>query len=195
MKKAALITLTLVLGWQPPASAVVVYDFEPIPEFTLTPFVHPGAITATFSSVDDPAFFVFDAGFSALTGHVLLDGDPLFHTLDIVLSSPVTSMALLFALNDPGATTSLLLTAFSGGIGGTVVGMTSAMGVVPPGFSFPEGSLFFAGGVFDAVSISSTAMDFALDDIMVTEVPEPTSLVLMLAGLAGVALVRRRVSR
>src|SRR5687768_7339093 len=87
---------------------------------------------------------------------------------------------------------------FWAGLGGTPVGSTSGTGTVPPGFTFPEGSVSFPAETFDAVRITSTAIDFAVDNINVeadTVMPEPGSIALTLSGLAGVVAVSRRHRR
>jgi PEP-CTERM motif-containing protein len=193
--KAAVIALAIVFGGLSQASASVIYDFEAVPLGTATPFVHPGAVTASFSSLDDPAFFVTSSFFSSLTGHVLLDADPPQHRLDIAFSGPVDSISLSFALNaSAGAPSQIFILAYQGSVNGAVLATNVATGVVPPGFTFPEGSLSISGVTFNAVSLFSTAQDFAVDNIEVTTpVPEPTSLGLVLAGLASAIALTRHV--
>jgi PEP-CTERM motif-containing protein len=195
--KPAVIALAIVFGGLSPASAGVIYDFEAVPLGTATPFVHPGAVTGAFSSVDGPAFFVASSFFSSLTGHVLLDADAPQHRLDIVFSSPVDSISLLFALNASAAAPSqIFINAYGGALNGPVLATNFATGVVPAGFSFPEGSLSLSGVTFKAVTLFSTAQDFAVDDIQVTTpVPEPSSVSLALVGLAGALVLTRHLNR
>src|SRR5205814_943359 len=116
--------------------------------------------------------------FSTLTGNILFDPGPALANnipLTISFSAPLTNLSLLFATNSaPGVL--LVLNAFNGV---TPVGTVSAGGVTPPGFTFPEGSLAFTGGPFNRVVLSSTASDFAIDNVSATvsAAPEPESIV------------------
>jgi hypothetical protein len=170
-----------------------VFDFEPIDLGTPVPFVHAGEISATFNSSDESVFSIVPSFFFTLTGNTLADVDPLPHPLDIVFSSPVTSISLVFALNDPSSSGTLTLMAYSGGTGGTVIGSASTGASIPPGAFFAEGSIAFSmvGVAFDAVSISSTAPDLAIDNITVTPVPEPEMMGLILIAI-GIFALRRR---
>jgi hypothetical protein len=62
------------------------------------------------------------------------------------------------------------------------------------GFTFPEGEISFAGMPFNEIVVSSTATDFAVDNINVIAAPEPGSFLLLGAGLilSGLASLRRR---
>ena len=81
--------------------------------------------------------------------------------------------------------------------GATFVGSASAVGVIPSGFSFPEGTISFGGATFNFMVLTSPSIPyFAIDNVSVTTgtTPEPSSLLLMVSGLLGVgATVRRRV--
>jgi hypothetical protein len=103
----------------------------------------------------------------------------------------------LFALNASAAAPSqIFINAYAGSLLGPVVATNFATGVVPSGFTFPEGSLSLSGVTFKAVSLFSTAQDFAVDDIQVTTpVPEPPSISLALVGLAGVVALTRHLHR
>ncbi len=61
---------------------------------------------------------------------------------------------------------------------------------MPVGFTFPEGELAI-GGTFDRVVISSSAPDFAIDNVVATAAPEPSTLLLGL-GLTCFGLIARR---
>jgi hypothetical protein len=178
-----------------PSAAAQTFDFETTPAFTAVPFsATSGGLTATFTS--PLGFMVQPSPFSTLTGRVLLESDPTAGPLTITFSAPLTGISLLFGLNAPFAPASLTLQAL---MGVTVVGSTSAPGVVPPGFIFPEGSLAFSGATFNSVMLSSTAPDFAIDDIVArqaTVVPEPATVWLFGCGaLLVVGVARRRRSR
>ena len=159
-------------------------------------------VTATFSSPDGAAFGVLPAFcpsdgahpcriFNGGPGHALLDADAALHTLDIGFSSVFNSVSMFFALNNPASAASkFTLTAFLGGVGGTLVGSTSTTGLVPPGFLLPEGTISFSGAFFDTLRLTSTARDFAIDNVAVDTVPitlasEPATLVLLGTGLAS----------
>jgi hypothetical protein len=61
------------------------------------------------------------------------------------------------------------------------------MGTIPVGFRLPEGSLSFSGAPSPFIGLTSTADQFAVDNIVVTtaEVPIPN----VGAGLPGLLLV------
>lgn len=180
------------MGLANPAAAAPIFTFDAVPPFTATPFSDTSdGVTAAFSSPDG-GFFVSPTFFSTLPGNVLFDADFAPRTLDVTFDTVAGAVALLFALNDQTATAQLTIQAFLGGIGGSLVGSVSGMGTVPLGGFFPEGSLAFSGGIFDAIRITSTALDFAVDDIALTAVPEPTTLVLLGAGLTAAAWRRAR---
>jgi hypothetical protein len=191
---AVLLTAAALVLWAPAAPAQVLFDFETTPLFTFVPFsITQGGVTASFTSPDDN-FFVGTGFFSALTGNVLQDADPLFSSLTIALGTPVPGIGLSFALDDPGGFggSTLTLEAF---LGATPVGTVTAGGTVPPGFASPEGALSFFGGPFDSVVLTSTAPNFAIDNVFVT--PEPAAAVLTAGGLAaltGIGRLRRRAA-
>ena len=191
MTKICLWALTVV-GLCAPAPAAI-FTFEGVANFTATPFsVDSGTTTASFASPQGSVFFVATTSvFSSLTGNVLVDSDDASNELRILFSEPMQAISLLFALNTPVISDALSLSAFRTGM---AVGSTSAMGTVPGGFAFPEGSLSFGGSVFDEVRLTSAAIDFGIDNVNVTPaagVPEPSSLWLGGAGLA-VLLIRLR---
>ena len=135
--------------------------------------------------------------FSALTGNVLLDADLPSHALLVAFSRPLGAISLDFALDTQFSGT-LSLVAY---LGAVPVGSSSTeTGIIPPGgtFRYPEGSVAFAGAVFDNVVITSTEMDYAVDNVRVvpavSTIPEPTAPTLLASGLAllGAVVVRGR---
>jgi hypothetical protein len=178
-----------------PALATPLYTFESLAPGTFAPFnIVSDGVTATFSSPDGSFFIGAPASFSTLTGNTLADSDTIPRTLDITFSAPHEAIGLLFALNGDAARV-LNLSAYLGGVGGTLVGSTSQSGTVPVGFSFPEGAIAFSGAAFDTVRLTSTAVDFAIDNVALrSPVPEPATLSLLGVGLAAIGMRRRRSS-
>jgi hypothetical protein len=169
-----------------------IVTFDNLSDFTPTPIsVNSGSITVDFSSPQGPAFFITPASvFSSLTGKVLLDSDADPNELRINFSQPVQTISLLFVLNTPVFSDALTLDAF---LGGTAVGSASATGTIPPGFTFPEGTVSFSGSAFDEVRLTSPATDFGIDNVAFTStVPEPASILLGGAGLAMLIVMKRR---
>ena len=186
----------LLAGTSTLLQAAVVYNFDADVLGKATPFTDTvSGLAATFTSSGDPAgFAVGPTFFSALTGNVLLDPGPAGLNnlaLTIVFSAPQTSISLNFATNS-AAGVLLNLSAFSGA---SAVGGAAASGIIPLGFSFPEGVISFSGPAFDRVVLSSSALDFAIDNVAVDAIPEPGSLSLFTFGALGslaIARLRRR---
>jgi hypothetical protein len=101
-----------------------------------------------------------------------------------------TSISMNFATNS-AAGVLFNLNAFHGA---SAVGSAAASGVIPLGFSFPEGVISFSGPAFDRVVLSSAALDLAIDNVSVDAVPEPGSLSLLVFGALG-ALATARLRR
>jgi hypothetical protein len=159
------------------------FNFESVPLGTTTPFsVTNGGVTASFSSPDGAVFFVGNSFFSTLTGHVLLDADAPLHTLIVTFDQPINAGSVRFAVNGDVAST-LTMQLF---LGAAPVLSLTASGIIPPAFSFPEGSLAYSGPLGDNLRFTSTAVNFAIDDLEVTAaaaVPEPSTLGLLGSGL------------
>jgi hypothetical protein len=168
------------------------FDFETTPMGTTVPFsITSGGLTATFTSAAN--FSVMPSPFSTLHGNALFDDDDAVGPLTITFSRPLAAISLGFGTNSPFAPAGLTLQAFDGA---TLVGTVGAPGVVPPGFLFPEGSIAFAGGpLFTSVVLSSAARDFAIDDLVVSAIPEPAALALLGPGVLLVAAVAARRRR
>jgi uncharacterized repeat protein (TIGR01451 family) len=167
-------------------------NFEAVPSGTTTPFsrTNPADTTAaTFSSPDGAVFSVGNSsfnsasGFNSLSGRTLSDNDATPHRLDILFNPPLQSINLVFALNTaaPGNTLNMEV------LNGTdTVDNVTAPGLFPGnGFAFPEGSISFSGHTFDQVRLTSTAQDFAIDDVNTTAAgAAPSNVSVNFAGLS-----------
>lgn len=193
LMRSALMTLVLVPGLATMAHAgVVVYDFDTQGfAASATPFDYTlNGLTAHFSSPADPSAFMIADGsiFLTLSNNVLTGGET---DLVITFDSPQASLFLNFATFSADA---LNLTAFLGGTGGTQVGTNSALGTMPRGGDFPEGTLDFNGGTFDTIVLNSATTMFAVDNVTVTDsaTPEPGTFLLCGGVLAALSCVRLR---
>jgi hypothetical protein len=128
--------------------------------------------------------------FDTLTGNVLGDPGPAGIdglNLSIGFTKNLSAATLDFATADFGTPSPLTLTAYENA---NLVGSATASGIVPNGFTFPEGQVSFAGKSFNRLVVSSPAMDFAVDNISVNVVttPEPAAFWLFAVGLLSIAL-------
>jgi hypothetical protein len=150
-------------------------------------------MTATFTSPDGPSLFsVTTTFFSTLTDHILYDSNGAPDRLAIEFDRPLSRIQLTFATKGPGFFT---LTAF---LGAERVGSLSFLGAIPAGLILPEGHALFEDTPFDNVLLSSTASDFAVDDVTVrtvASVPEPAAVLLVAMGLLLLAPVMHRRRR
>lgn len=169
-------------------NAASIFNFDADTTGTGTPFTDTSnGVSATFSSPGDPGGFGITAGFfSTLSGNVLIDPGPAGIdnlALNIIFSSSPNSIGLDFAVDSPSPVP-LTLTAFQNG---ATVGVVTATDVPPSGFDFPEGHLDFSGTTFNSVTLTTTATDFAIDNVTVSNAaatPEPATFGFM--SLAGV---------
>ena len=199
---AALAVAALVGSAGSSRAATATFGFEDLPIGSETPLSSTiSGVTASFSSPSgsDPGAFAvsynsssgpFGSPYRTLTGAFLTVGPASGATgsaLRIAFNTAVTSITLLFALDDPASTTVFSLSTSAGGA-------AAGSGTLAAGFRYPEGTLLFSGIPFTSVTLSSNALDFQVDDITVTTatVPEPASLAVLAAGLAIAAVTRRR---
>ncbi len=181
------------------ANASTVFNFDADSLGTSTNFTDTaGGLSATFSSASDPGgFTVYSSMFETLTGNVLGDPGPAGLdnlALSVNFSQGLSAITLNFATSDFGTPSPLTLAVYENS---NLVGSTSATGQFLSGFTFPEGEIAFSGGPFNRVVISSTAPDFAVDNINVTAAPEPAVFGLLGAGLLALSIpgIRRKSAR
>jgi hypothetical protein len=176
------------------ANASTIFNFDTDNFGTSTNFTDTvDGLSATFSSAADPGgFVVYSSIFETLTGNVL--GDPGPAGLDglaltINFSQDLSAVVLDFATSDFSTPSPLTLTAYENA---SLVGSNTSSGQFLPGFTFPEGEIAFDGATFNQLVISSTAMDFAVDNITVATAPEPTSIALLSISLLALGIPRLR---
>lgn len=180
------------------ANAATVFDFENIATGTSTAFTDTvNGLSATFTSGADPGgFVVYPSIFETLTGNVLGDPGPAGAdglVLDIAFSRDQSAVTFDFATTDLSTPSPLTVTAYENS---KLVGSASSTGQFLNGFAFPEGEIAFAGGNFNSLVISSTATDFAVDNITVaSDAPEPAASALYAIGLLALAPWLRQRSR
>ena len=183
------------------ASANTIFNFDNDAQGTTTGFTDSiGGLLATFSSSADPGgFVIYPTMYETLTGNVLGDPGPAFQdnlSLNIGFNQNLSAITLNFATSDFITPSPFTLTAYENS---NLVGSATSTGQFLSGFTFPEGEIAFAGGVFNQVVLSSTATDFAVDNIDVlpaslntSSVPEPGTLCLLGTSLILLGTLRRR---
>jgi hypothetical protein len=182
------------------ASASTIFNFDGDSLGTSTTFTDTvNGLSATFSSAADPGgFVVYSSIFETLTGNVLGDPGPAAANnlaLTVDFTQPLSALTLNFATDDFASPSPFTLTAYDNG---TLVGSTTSSGSFLSGFTFPEGEIAFAGNPFNQVVLSSTATDFAVDNLnVITVAPEPAEFGLIGTGLLalGIPALRRRSNR
>jgi hypothetical protein len=178
------------------AASIAVFNFDGDSLGTATSFTDTAnGLSATFSSPGDPGgFVVYSSMFETLTGNVLGDPGPAGQdnlTLSVNFSGELSAITLNFATSDFSTPSPLTLQAYQNSV---LVGSTTATGMFLSGFTFPEGEIAFDGAFFNRIAISSTATDFAVDNITVATTPEPTPLTSFALGFLFLVLgsLRRR---
>ncbi len=180
--------------WTHVSATTIIFNFNADPTGKATPFTDTvSGLSAAFSSSGDPGGFqVFPSFFKTLTGQVLFDPGPAGLDnliLTIQFSAAQSAISFNFATNS-GTGVPLNLAAFNGA---SLIGSTAATGSLASSV-FPEGVLSFTGGPFNRVVLSSSAVDFAIDNLTVTDVvPEPGMVVLFLAGILTLLGTARNV--
>lgn len=146
-----------------------------------------GPFTLTFSSLPQAGFAADVSNFATLGPIDITDFNFSGSPLTIGFSAPVGSFTASFATFDSGGASALSLVA---SLRGAIVGGAVATGAVPSLYVFPEGTIGFSATPFDQIVLSDAqASAFAIGNL---DVPEPASLLLLLAGLVCLATVRTR---
>jgi hypothetical protein len=182
------------------AHGATVFNFDNDSPGTATGFTDTvNGLSATFSSNGDPGgFVVYTSIFQTLTGNVLGDPGPAGQsglTLSAGFNQNLSAVTLNFATSDFGTPSPLTLNAYENG---TLVGSATATGQFLAGSIFPEGEIAFNAAAFNSLVLSSTAMDFAVDNITVapaTATPEPGSLALLALALTAIGFPATRKRR
>jgi len=181
------------------AHASSVFNFDNDTLGTETTFTNTvNGLSATFSSSADPGgFVVYPTIFETLTGNVLGDPGPAGKdnlSLDVSFSQVLSSLSLDFATADFNTPSQFTINAYDNS---TYVGSVSATGTFLSGSKFPEAVLTFGGAAFNSVVLSSSAPDFAVDNLNATVAPEPSAWALLGTGLflMGLSTMRRRAVR
>ena len=197
----------------PARGGIITFDFDTGTPTLVTgqnvPFDQTsGGVTAHFSSPEGAVFSVQTDGSTGFTmsqffGQYLNDNNPNRNFLDIKFTQQLSSITLTFATADfqqVEIPTTIRLTAYENSTGTPAVGSATAHGTYASD-TMPLGTLSFDSGgrPFNLVEIGIPAgnplgaMDFLVDNITVTLIPEPGSMALLGVGLLSLArLVRRR---
>jgi hypothetical protein len=179
-----------------------VYTFDDVPMGTATPFSDTqGGISAHFSQLFGEAFVVVPVGPNSfappIMGNILTDAlqnDQGGHEgLVVTFSTPVHNVHLDVGAGqqiEPGGD-GFGLTAFSGGLGGTLVGQ--AMGFGQPGMNgVSQGTLGFASStLFDTIVITpSPTLELWVDNLALNSslIPEPAGLTLAAVCIGAMAV-------
>lgn len=184
-----IVVLALALGLSSANAKPVVFNFENQAFGSVTPLsIDSGRLTATFTALSDPGSFqIGGALYLTLTGNYLTSPGDTFQAgepLTIAFSLPIRSISLNFAVDTQPALAPLTLMTDGGGT-------VSAKGTIPGGFFFyPEGVLSYDSRAFRSVTLSTSALSFAIDNISV-EIPEPESWAVLCVAVAGAGLSRR----
>jgi hypothetical protein len=189
---AACAALLLISGTAFADQVPAAFNFDALTPFAVMPSaLTSNTVTATLSADGPfavlPAFF-YDFPFS---GNAIGDQDFAPHALTIQFSEMRGGLSLDFAL-DPfgGILNQFNLEALRGGL---TVYSASAIAAVPVGpFLIPQGNLSFTNVNFDTIRLTSSQSNFAIDNLVTANAPEPPAVSLLAVGLAIALYMRRR---
>jgi PEP-CTERM motif len=177
----------------PAAAQATLFDFENIAAGTPTPFSDTvGGLTANFSG---QASVCASGGlFATLSGNVSIqqfcnnpaNGDQT-GPLGISFSSDLSSVSFNFATE--GGDSTITVEALENG---NPVSTSTFNASIPPGQLVDEGFASVFGTFNMLVLTGGGGALLAIDNINTPAVPEPASIALLGAGLAGFAFTRRR---
>lgn len=194
MKAAPAFTLAFLAGLTVHA-APITYDFEDVPLGMTQSFTDVrGGVAANFSTIDPSGFDVYqNSGLFLLPpfmGHAISNGTGF--PIDIRYPVSLVSASLDFGTDNlPGVSAVATLKAYVGGPGGVLVASISVPGTVPLGGEFPQGIASVSASAFDTLVVSGTQPGLAIDNLTVSAVPEPSSILLVLSGMLAVVSRRR----
>lgn len=167
------------------------WTFDDVPPGVQTPFLYTNnGVQAAFLSSGDPGgFYVSPTIFHTLTGNVLLTARSQSLNLGVGFSQPAFDLYFRFATDAPLDVPIQVVFYYNN------VEM-AAIGEYPQySYQYSEGTFFADPGViFNSIVIGSNAPNIAIDDLIINQIPEPSSL-LLLGGALPVALgaIRRFV--
>jgi hypothetical protein len=192
---AAALTLAVGLSARPALAQTWTFDDVVPPFFEQT----NGGISAYFAgNLGIVNLDILSNPFRTLTGHVLQTKE-LSPVFSIGLSQAVTSMTFNWAMIAPNSARTLTLITFLGGVSPDNIVAQRFFSGSPSdagdGLSVIEGFASYSGSAFDSALITSDVAYLAIDNVSVSTVPEPMTVSLMAAGLAGLGFVSRRRRR
>lgn len=188
----ALVCAAFLIGAAPAVSATFSFDAL-APTNGATPFsITDSGVTARFTSPSGAGAFISEdmPPFATLGSSALANDNFTREELDIGFSSNLVGIQLNFATNDSASPTAVTLTAT---LNGAKVGSVTATGLVAAS-RLPEGALSLSGLSFNGVQITDSDpanAGFAIGAVS-AQVPEPSTFLVLSAGLVGLGALRRR---